>query len=165
MAEQKFKAVRTEVLKFGPSPYIPNKERALPCLFHNEMESLIGTAETDVFGKPAIVFLINTTFRIILYKYNKRGDDEVRSYWFDLDCSDDPFHDHEGFLISRIETTKPEYGGFDPPEERRYFSWKTNYHNPDGVKKTAVCILVGCTGSSDWNGQCSHILRMMPSSV
>ena len=136
MADQDMKAVRAEVLKFGPSPFIPNEEGPMLILFHNELESIIGTAETTEFGKPAPIFIILTTFRIALYKWNKHGDDAVLSYWFNLDCSDDPFHDPEGFLIAGIETSPPEYR-WEESKDRPSFTWETSYLNPDGLRKTA----------------------------
>ena len=104
------------------------------------METTVGTVETDLFGKTAVVFLKITTFRIILYKYNKRGDDEVRSYWFNLDCSDKPFHDEEGFLIAGVETSLPEYSVDE--SKGGLFTWETSYINPDGIRKTAEVVKV-----------------------
>jgi hypothetical protein len=141
MAERNLKALRSEVLRFGPSPFVPNKQGPMLVLFHNELESIIGTAETDVFGKPAPAFLIITTFRVVLYKWNKHGDDEVRSYWFHIDCSDEPFHDQEGFLIAEIETSPPEYS-WDESKNRPFFTWETSYINPDGIRKTAEAVQI-----------------------
>jgi hypothetical protein len=141
VADRNLKALRTEVLRFGPSPFVPNKEGPMLILFHNELESIIGTAETDVFGKPASTFLINTTFRVVLYKWNKHGDDEVRSYWFHIDCSDEPFHDEEEFLIAEIETSPPEYS-WDESKNRPFFTWETSYINPDGMRKTAAVVKI-----------------------
>ena len=141
MADQEKKAVRSEILKFGPSPYYPNDEKPYAVLFHNEMEQTVGTADTEIFGKPATVFLLVTTFRIILFKYNKRKDDEVYSFWFDVDLSDDPFHDTEGFLVSHIKTTMPEYS-FDENLQRPYFTWQYNFYNPENVKKEAAFIKI-----------------------
>ena len=141
MADQEKKAVRSEILKFGPSPYYPNDEKPYAALFHNEMEQTVGTADTEIFGKPATVFLLVTTFRIILFKYNKRKDDEVYSFWFDVDLSDDPFHDTEGFLVSHIKTAMPEYG-FDESLQRPYFTWHYNFYNPENVKKEAAFIKI-----------------------
>ena len=106
-----------------------------------KMEQTVGTADTEIFGKPATVFLLVTTFRIILFKYNKRKDDEVYSFWFDVDLSDDPFHDTEGFLVSHIKTAMPEYG-FDESLQRPYFTWHYNFYNPENVKKEAAFIKI-----------------------
>jgi len=141
MADRNLKALRTEVIRFGPSPFVPNKEGPMLILFHNELESVVGTAETDVFGKPASAFLIITTFRIVLYKWNKHGDDEVRSYWFHIDCSDKPFHDEEGFLIAGVETSLHEYS-MDELKNKPFFTWDTSYMNPDGGKKIAESVKI-----------------------
>ena len=141
MTDQEKKAVRSEILKFGPSPYFPNDNLPLAALFHNEMEDMVGTVETDIFGQVSTAYLILTTFRLILYKYNKKKDDEVLSFWFNLDLADDPFHDTEGFTINRVETTIPEYG-FDEKLQRPIFTWQYNFYNQNNVKKEAANIKI-----------------------
>ena len=139
MTDQEKKVVRSEILKFGPSPYFPNDDLPLAALFHNEMEDIVGTVETDIFGQVSTAYLILTTFRLILYKYNKTKDDEVLSFWFDLDLSNDSFHDTEGFTITRVETTIPEYR-FDEKIQRPIFTWQYNFYNQNNVKKEAANI-------------------------
>ena len=141
MSDQLEKAVRSEILKFGPSPYYPNDDRPIIALFHNEMEDTVGIVETDIFGQVAAVFLLITTFRMILYKYNKKKDDEVYSFWFNIDLTEDPFHDPEGFQIVRIETTLPVYG-FDDSLQRPFFTWKSVYYNSENVKKEVANIKI-----------------------
>jgi len=141
MPDKLEKEVRSEILQFGPSPFFPNKEKPIPSLFHNEMKQLVGTVESAILGKPSIYFLIVTTFRIILYRYNKRKDDLVLSFWFNLDLTEKSFPDEKGFHITKVETTMPEYG-FDETHHRPFFTWESNCFNAKAEKKNVATVKV-----------------------
>jgi len=135
MDNGQFKTLISEIKNWGPSPFAADSDEPLPFTFHNEMDQTAGTGIYTGFGKPTPVFLILTSFRIILYEWRKGGTDRCRSYWHDVDFGQWQWKDPDGFVISGMKTSAIE---FDDPNDDcpdPTANWQTYFISPTGEQK------------------------------
>lgn len=132
MENEQFKTLISEIKNWGPSPFAADVDEPFPFTFLNEMDSVAGTGIYTGFGKPTPVFILLSSFRIILFEKNKKGGDRCRSYWHNVDFGEWQWKDPDGFIISGMRTSEIEIGDPNPDPTA---SWQTFFVNPSGEQK------------------------------
>lgn len=136
----------SELKHGGPSPFAPDMGEPMPITFQNEMFMLSGESMCSVFGKQEMVSVITTSFRLILYLSKRRGSDQCRSYWHKVNFGDWRWEEPDGFVISAIETTKPDFGIYETHEKfGPTASWETYLVNPKGERRLLEEVVVHLT--------------------
>jgi len=136
MDEKDLAIVVAELEAGGPSPYIPDMGEPMPVLFGNEMSMFCGRGATEAFGKQVMVSMFVTSFRFILYRARKRGDDQILSFWHDVDFGDWRWELPDGFVIARMVLDDLDFGS--EMKDRRLgppVSWNTYWVNPEGERR------------------------------
>jgi len=135
MDKEHIPELMVEINNWGPSPLILETAEPAPIYFYNEMGSTTGTTLYSGFGKQTNVYLLATSFRLILYEKRKRGKDRCRSYWHNLDFGEWQWRDADGFVISGMKTTPVDF--CDPTKENPYpaAKWQTYFVGPSGDHK------------------------------
>jgi hypothetical protein len=136
----------SELKNGGPSPFAADVGKPMPITFQNEMDMLSGESMCSVFGKQEMVSVIATSFRLILYLSKKRGSDQCRSYWHKVNFGDWRWEEPDGFVISSIELTKPEFGAYETHEKfGPTASWATYLVDPDGERRLLEEVVIHLT--------------------